>query len=187
MWIWCSSGGAPQPETTGGSQPGDSAAVLVTCWHRVSEAISAGPLAAPVLGAVPEWGHHVVQHIGEPTVAAPLAASLHFITIWSRKTEIPVVSYLAPSSQLSPRGLCLMLLWEIEFESLEVTSISSSGIMVIHLGVVAMVIWVRDSAFCWWSRWKAKSTGVGSLVCTFSSSLRSNLEALARTAEMLRN
>lgn len=74
--------------------------------------------------------------------------SVHFITTWFRKIEIPVASYLAPFSQLSPRGLRLLLLCEIEFESLEVTSISSSGIMAVHPGAIAIVKAVREPASC---------------------------------------
>lgn len=36
--------------------------------------------------------------------------SVHFITAWFGKIEIPVASYFAPVSQLSLRGLCLVLL-----------------------------------------------------------------------------
>lgn len=111
---------------------------MLTHWEHLLRVLS--PLETPCGAA--HWDTH----------SSSLAAntSVHFITTWFGKLEIPVAFHLASFSRLSLRGLCLMLLWEIEFESLEVTSISSSGIMAVHSGAIARVRTLKP-AFCWQS------------------------------------
>lgn len=68
-------------------------------WPAGSAALGSSP--GGVLCGAAHWGAR----------SSSLAnVSVHFITTWFGKMEIPVAAYLAPISQLSPRGLCSVLL-----------------------------------------------------------------------------
>lgn len=92
--------GAPSQEQHVGLQPCDRAAAQVTA-DMASRRICAGPGEhlpwGLSLGGVP---CHAAQREAPKNSLASL--SVHFITVWLGKIEVPVAYYLSSSSRLSP-------------------------------------------------------------------------------------
>lgn len=86
----------PSQESQVGLQPCGSAAAQVTCCHGAQEGFRAGPLGAPALGPLPGYGPPCSAAHKGAHKSSLANVSVHFITTWFGKIEIPVASYLAP-------------------------------------------------------------------------------------------